>query len=259
MKAILTIITGLLLTASVQAQTNNKIVTSGKIEFEKRVNMYAVAVNELTDGNTGYAESEKRSLETYKKSNPQFGTLQSTLIFNNDKSLFTPIKPNVPLNNFYGNPIGTQPNTIYTDMTAKTLTAEKIIYNEPFLLKDSLRKITWRLTDETQDILGYTCRRANGIMLDSIYIVAFYTDKIWMSGGPESFSGLPGMILKVALPHFNVTWTATKVSLEPVSATAIVSPKKGEVVNSKQLVEKLKIASKNWGSWGKYEVKIFQF
>jgi GLPGLI family protein len=243
---------------SLQAQTNNQIVTSGKIEFEKRINMYAVAVNELTDAKTGYAESEKRSLETYKKANPQFGTLQSTLIFNNDKSLFTPIKPTVPLNSFYGNPIGTQFNTIYTDRTTKSITAEKIIYSEQFLLKDSLRKITWRLTDETQDVAGYTCRRANGVMLDSIYIVAFYTDKIWMSGGPESFSGLPGMILKVALPHFNVTWTATKVTLENVPPEKIVAPKKGDIVNNKQLAEKLKVASKNWGNWGKYEVKIFQ-
>jgi GLPGLI family protein len=257
MKTILTILTCLLLTVSVQAQTN-KIITSGKIAFEKRINMHAAAKNELTDANTGYAESEKRSLETYKKANPQFGVLQSELIFNDNKSLFTPIKPVVPLNNFYGNPIGTQFNTIYTDMATKTITAEKIIYGDQFLLKDSLRKITWRLTDETQDIMGYNCRRANGIMLDSIYIVAYYTDMIWMSGGPESFSGLPGMILKVALPHFNVVWTATKITLDPVPPTKLVAPKKGDVVNSKQLADKLKVASKNWGAWGKYEVKIFQ-
>ncbi len=257
MKSILIILTCLLLTGGLRAQ-DNKTITSGTIEFEKRINMHAAAKNELTDANTGYAESEKRSLEAYKKANPQFGVLRSTLIFNNNKSLFTPIKPEVPLNNFYGNPIGTQFNTIYTDMSTKSLTAEKIIYSEQFLLKDSLRKITWRLTDETQDVLGYTCRRANGIMLDSIYIVAYYTDKIWMSSGPESFSGLPGMILKVALPHLNVVWTATKITIDPVSETKIVAPKKGDVVNSKQLADKLKVASKNWGNWGVYEVKIFQ-
>jgi len=143
-------------------------------------------------------------------------------------------------------------------MTTKTLVAEKIIRGDQFLLKDSIRKITWRLTDETQEVAGYTCRRANGIMLDSIYVVAFYTDKIWMSSGPESFSGLPGMILKVALPHLNVTWTATNISSETVPPATIAPPKKGDIVNSKQLAEKLKVASKNWGNWGVYEVKIFQ-
>ncbi len=144
-------------------------------------------------------------------------------------------------------------------MSSNSVVAEKIIRGEQFLLKDSLRKITWRFTDETQEIAGYTCRRANGIMLDSIFIVAFFTDKIWMSSGPESFSGLPGMILKVALPAFNVIWTATKVTTDPpILPTAIVAPKKGDVVNNKQFNDKLKVASKNWGNWGQYEVKIFK-
>ena len=255
MKTILSILTCLLLTSGLQAQSN-KIITSGKIEFEKRINLHAVAKNEIGDGTL--SEFEKQQYDNYKKTSPQFGTLKGTLIFNNDKSLFTPINPVTPLPNFFGNPINTQFNTIYTDMTSNTMVAEKIIRGDQFLLKDSVRKITWRLTDETQEVAGYTCRRANGIMLDSIYIVAFYTDKIWMSSGPESFSGLPGMILKVALPHLNVTWTATTVSLESISPTKIVAPKKGDIVNSKQLADKLKVASKNWGNWGVYEVKIFQ-
>jgi GLPGLI family protein len=48
-------------------------------------------------------------------------------------------------------------------------------------------------------IAGFNCRRANAMIMDSIYVVAFYTDEILTTGGPESFSGLPGMILGVAL------------------------------------------------------------
>ena len=253
MKTILTILTCLLVTISLKAQ--NKVITSGKIDFEKRINMHAAAKNEIGDG--VMVEFYKQQYDNYKKSAPQFVTLKSTLVFNNDKSLFTPIKPETPINNFMGNPIATQINTIYTDMSAKNMIAEKIIYGDQFLLKDSIRKITWRLTDETQEVAGYACRRANGIMLDSVYVVAYYTDKIWMSSGPESFAGLPGMILKVALPHLNIIWTATKVSVENVSPATIIPPKKGDVVNNKQLFDKLKIATKNWGAWGPYEMKIF--
>ncbi len=57
-------------------------------------------------------------------------------------------------------------------------------------MQDSTRKITWKITDEMREIAGFSCRRANAIMLDSIYVVAFYTDQIPVSGGPESFSGL---------------------------------------------------------------------
>jgi GLPGLI family protein len=53
--------------------------------------------------------------------------------------------------------------------------------------------------------------------MDSIYVVAFYSDQIVVRGGPESFWGLPGMIMGVVLPHEYTTWYATKVYLEPKS------------------------------------------
>jgi GLPGLI family protein len=127
-----------------------------------------------------------------------------------------------------------QMNTVYTDLSANTRTIQKDINDEQFMLKDSLSKIKWRITGATQDILGYTCREAHGVMLDSVYIVAFFTDKIWVGGGPESFSGLPGMILKLVLPHEHISWTATKVT-EEVPATAIEPPKKGKPITNTQL------------------------
>ncbi|MEO8886544.1 MAG: GLPGLI family protein [Mucilaginibacter sp.] len=254
MKNLIITITCLLLTGKLFAQ-QNKIVTSGKIEFEKRINLHAVAKNELGEGS--FTEVYKQILADYKSKTPQFGTLNSTLIFNNNKTLFTPLTPDKPINNFSGNPINKQFNTIYTDLTANSSVAQKEIYGDLFLVKDSVRKITWRLTDETQDVAGYTCRRANGLILDSVYVVAFYTDRIWVSGGPESFSGLPGMILKVALPHENVVWTATKVTVEDIPPATILPPKKGEVINNKDLAAKLKVAMKNWGSAGPYEMKIY--
>jgi GLPGLI family protein len=255
MKNLFIILTCLLLTGNLLAQTKNKIITSGKIEFEKRVNMHAVAKNELGEGS--FTEVYKQILADYKSKTPQFGILNSTLIFNNNKSLFTPITPDKPLNNFNGNPINKQFNTIYTDLSTSSSVAQKEIYGDLFLVKDSTRKMTWRLTDETQEVAGYTCRRANGLILDSVYVVAFYTDRIWVSGGPESFAGLPGMILKVALPHENVSWTATKVTDEEIPLTSIVPPKKGDVIDNKNLQIKLKAAMKNWGSAGPYEMKIY--
>jgi GLPGLI family protein len=253
MKTILATLTCLILTGSLLAQTQ-KIVTSGTITFEKRVNLYQVAKQEMGDHPSPLS---LQSYEAYKKTAPQFGVMQSTLIFNDNKSLFTPIPTVTPIPNFNGNPIIKQFNSVYTDMTTSSNIAQKEIYGDLFLVKDSIRKMTWRLTDETQVVAGYTCRRANGLILDSVYVVAFYTDKIWMSSGPESFAGLPGMILKVAIPHENVSWTATKVTIESIPPATIIPPKKGTIVNNKQLIEKLKVAMKNWGSVGPYEMKIY--
>ncbi len=229
------------------------MITSGIIEFEKKVNMHAI-----TKGQLGNPPEEYRLQEIaeFKKTTPQFKSLMSTLVFADNKSLFTPT-PAGDYPNMYRNPMGLQLNTIYADLNTNSLVQQKEIYGDLFMVKDSTRKITWRLTNETQEIAGYTCRRANGIMLDSVYLVAFYTDKIWFSGGPEAFTGLPGMILKLAIPHENIIWTATKVTAQTVSAGAIVPPKKGTNITPKQLLEKLKVHMQNWGPVGDYELKAF--
>jgi len=190
----------------------------------------------------------QQAFDQYQKTQPQFKKLNSTLAFSNNKTLFTPIVPEVnanTANSFFGDiPMTSQRNTIYTDFSTNSTVNQKAIYEETFVVKDSLRKIKWKITDETQEIAGYTCRRANGLILDSVYVVAFYTNDIHIPGGPESFSGLPGMILEVALPHDNVIWRAVKVNEAPV--TAIVPPKKGKAVTNKQFMETFKSFTKNY-------------
>ena len=104
---------------------------------------------------------------------------------------------------------------------------------------------------------GYTCRRANALMMDSIYVVAFYTTQIPVSGGPESFNGLPGMILGVALPHENLSWFATKVTDMTLAPNAIVPPKKGKPMDSKAFKAVLQAAFKDWGSEAPFYSKAF--
>jgi len=83
--------------------------------------------------------------------------------------------------------------------------------DEKYLLKDSLQVITWRFTDEYRDIAGYECRRVNGATADSLYLVAFYTDQIPVSGGPVLAGGLPGMILGLAIPEIHINYWARQV------------------------------------------------
>jgi GLPGLI family protein len=151
----------------------------------------------------------------------------------------------------------TQNNTIYTDLQTETSIEQKKVFEETFLVKDSTRKIRWKITDETREIAGFTCRRANAIIMDSIYVVAFYTDKIPVSGGPESFTGLPGMILGVALPHENITWFATSVTDMTLEQKALLPPKKGKPVNNQGLKQTLQAATKDWGTWKDGYLKAF--
>ena len=154
-------------------------------------------------------------------------------------------------------PFATQNNTIYSDLETKTGVFQKKVFDELFLVKDSTRKIKWKMTDETREIAGYNCRRANAIMMDSIYVVAFYTADIPLSGGPESFNGLPGMILGVALPHENIAWFATKVTDMTLAPNVVVPPKKGKPMDGKAFRDKMQAAFKDWGAEAPFYSKIF--
>lgn len=236
------------------AQESHHFTVSGTVEFERTMNMYALIRKHITKDNESYMQA---LYDSYQKKNPQFKKVKSVLTFSKNKSLFTPvIEEDAPNNNFMQNtPITQQNNTIYTDLTTGLSVTQKKAFEQAFLVKDSTRKITWKITTETRDIAGYTCRRANAIVMDSIYVVAFYTDEIPVSAGPESFTGLPGMILGVALPHDNMTWFATKVTDMLIPANKIVPPTKGKSVNNKQLGDKLKEVMSDWGTEGQSYLK----
>jgi GLPGLI family protein len=257
MKTTKYILTGLLLLIinGLFAQ-NVHFTTSGTIEYTKTSNTYAMLERQINKDNEAFF---RQFFDEYKKTNPQFKSLKSTLTFSGNKTLFTPIEPETVAGNFFDMPLADQNNTVYTDLLTKTFTNQKKVFDATFLVKDTTRKIKWKITGETQDIAGYPCRRANGIMMDSIYIVAFFTEKIHVSGGPESFNGLPGMILKVAVPHENIIWVATKVTDVPVAEDAIQQPKKGKPVNSSGLKTTLFSLTKDWGDYGQLYLKGFLF
>ena len=225
---------------------STRFTTSGTIEYQKTVNTYAVIKKMYNNNLEGFVQ---QAFEQYKKTQPQFKTFKSTLVFGNNKTLFTPIPPETNSNTFFNMPIADQNNTVYSDLSSNTTISQKMVFEQTYLLKDTIREITWKITDETREIAGYPCRRANGLLMDSIYVVAFYTDKIPVSGGPESFSGLPGMILQLALPHENISWLATKITDSTIDDKLLTPPHKGKPLNRKELTLTLEDATKNWGNY----------
>ncbi len=116
-------------------------------------------------------------------------------------------------------------------------------------MKDTTRKIKWKITDETREIAGFTCRRANALVMDSVYVVAFYTEDILANSGPEMFGNLPGMVLELAVPRLHTTWVATRVDMVPVKDEDFAMPTKGKKVTSKELYETIQSSLKEWGKW----------
>ena len=102
------------------------------------------------------------------------------------------------------------------------------------------------MSDEKRTIAGMDCRKAVGKICDSVYVVAFYTEDIMVSGGPEMFSGLPGMILQIAIPRLNTTWIATKIDIVAPKESDFTISDKGKKVNQKELYDNLRESLKDW-------------
>ena len=235
---------------------NVRFVKEGTIAYERTINTYAVMERKMAKNDNAF---KGPMMEAFKKSQSQFKTLKSTLYFSKNQTLFKPTEDtSPPLNSFGVSSEFSQLNTIFSDLSTHQQVTQKNAFEETFLVKDNTRKIKWKITTETREIAGYSCRRANAIVLDSIYVVAFYTEQIPVSGGPESFNGLPGMILGVALPHENVTWFAKTVTDKAVDSKIMVAPAKGKVTDNKGLSATLLAALKGyWGEGSNAMLKMF--
>lgn len=180
------------------------VSTSGIIQFQKKVNNQAQFKNMFDD----QTPQGKRLIDNFTKMTEPFDTFYFSLEYADNNTLYKS-EEYVESRNILSEI--TAQNAVFTDLDQKHAISAMIIFDKKINMDEKTISIKWKLTDETRNIAGYNCIRANGVFGDSIYVVAFYTEDIALSGGPEHFNGLPGMILGIALPHDHVTWFATKV------------------------------------------------
>lgn len=230
-------------------------VESGKIEFEKRVNMFAKIKGRVTPDNV----LMQQVYDDYRRTHAQFVTSKASLSFNKDQSIYQTAGEFVPSSDFIGRePWVIANNTVLTDLRSDSITIVKKVFDATYTLREKQPQILWKHTNEVREIAGYECKRANGLIQDSIYVVAFYTERLVPAIGPESFSGLPGTILGVVLPHENVTWFATAVHVDrPDPIKAVVLPKNAEEIDRESLRRYLEKNMRNWGTYSDEALKAF--
>ena len=149
-------------------------------------------------------------------------------------------------------------NVIYNDYTTGTTISQKPVFEQTFLVQDSLSKIKWKITADTRTIAGFNCRKAIGILYDTVAVFAFYTDEIMIDGGPESIHGLPGLILGVGVPRLHTTWFATNVRIADDAAMKKVVPAaKGKKTNRAEMYGAILKAMKNWDQFGQKMLLAF--
>ena len=136
------------------------------------------------------------------------------------------------------------------DFNTGKVNIQKQVQGTQFNIADSMPAIEWKLTNENREIAGFNCRKAVGKIMDSVYVFAFYTDEITISGGPCSINGLPGIILGLSIPRLYTSYIATKVMVTAVKESDIkpaTSKKYYSYASLKSLIEE---KTKDWYSWG---------
>ncbi len=227
------------------ANSQQAFIATGKIEYEKKVNVY----KSLEDQMNGEDAQNTAWIDQMKKMSPEYAISYFNLSFTDSQTLYRPGKEYTgqKVNDWMKGPA--TENVVFTDISKGKTLSQKQVFENNFIIDDSIRKAPWKITNDTRVIAGIECRKATTIIMDSIFVFAFYSDQILCSGGPESFNNLPGMILGIAIPRLHTTWFATKIETTAPTTADMAAPSKGKKTTSKQLLDQLQSSMKDWGKW----------
>jgi GLPGLI family protein len=216
------------------SQIASSQITYGKITYERKTNLYKKFKNN-GDVKEWLKEEDKNKIDVFE------------LYFNDSLSVFMPQESDLVERMSWS----TTKNVVYQNYISHTRLTEKKIWGEAFLIADTVRSFTWKITDSKRSICGYQCRKAIWQANDSTRIYAWFCSEINSSIGPESFVGLPGAILGLATEDGGVIYFAKTIDIVK-SDVSILLPKKTKqkIYKSSELKAQLE---KEFGKekWGK--------
>lgn len=125
-----------------------------------------------------------------------------------------------------------------------------------YIIADSIRKMSWKVTGETKMILGHNCMKAtsqrmqesfrmtmdNGEakrerVMDTLNIVAWFTNEIAGSFGPEMYQGqLPGTILEIDVNNGRNSFKAIEITPK-VDIAKVKEPSKGKKTTTEEFAK----------------------
>jgi GLPGLI family protein len=227
-----------ILLASITSQAQTRFYSSIKVEFEKDINVPAA-----------YKDLDPEWFDRIKDRLPKNYITYHEFIGDSAKSIYKPGREVAVDPRIFYRPVADK-NVVYNDYKSGLTVSQKPVYEETFLMQDSLINIRWKITNDTRNIAGFECRKAIGIIGDTLAVFAFYTDELMVNGGPEGIHGLPGMILGLGIPRLHTTWFATKVEVVNVNMSEVTPSKKGKKVTRSEMLQAINNVLKEWGNYG---------
>ena len=232
----------------------------GKISYERKINMH----RNLPD-------------PQMKSMIPEFRTDKFELIFNESVSLFRSVvdeeAPDPFANAGGGGGGGMRFNfrmpsaNTFTDLAKQMQYEGREFFEKEFLIVDSLKQYKWKLSEETKTIAKQLCKKATTMITapqmrmrvsigrggenntdtaaantprapKETELVVWYAENIPVSFGPDSYNGLPGVIMEIDQDNGANVTTAVEVSTK-YPKKELVAPTKGEKMNRAQFQENM--------------------
>lgn len=107
------------------------------------------------------------------------------------------------------------------------------VLGKVYQVEDSIQAPAWKLLNDMKEVAGHICMNAywyDSLKMQSVN--AWFALDIPVSGGPERFCGLPGMILEVDVNDGGMLITADKIEPRKLSNELVVTKKyKGKKVD----------------------------
>ena len=212
-------------------------ISSGKITYERKTNLYKKYKND--DVQEWLGNENKNKVDVFE------------LYFNDSMSVFKPQDSDIRDRMSWA----TTHNTVYQNLNSNKRLSIKDLWGEKFYVEDTLWKRQWKITDSKRNIAGYNCRKAIWQANDTTRIYAWYAEELMPSTGPETFNGLPGVILGMATEDGGEIYFAKTVEVGPQPLTTLAPAKvKGKVYQTAEIKAKME---KDFGknAWGKEMIK----
>ena len=185
--------------ATTAFQLSHAQIKEGKIVYEQKIDLH-----------------RRMQDEQMKAMVPQFRTSKYELNFADNQSIYKiqEQEPDITENTGQGNIVmrfGGADAEFYKNFSTQKQVEKRELGDNDYIIEDSIRHINWKLVDETKILLGYNCKKATGKTERGSDVEAWYTEEIPVSSGPETFNGLPGMILQIDINKEEFVTTAVSI------------------------------------------------
>ena len=144
-------------------------------------------------------------------------------------------------------------NQYYTSIADGLSVDSRNLFGKDFLIEGERSPLKWKITGEQKQVGSYLCQKAT-FQASTQNIVAWFTPMIPVPAGPDSYNGLPGLILHMDFDEGSRQITATDIQLKELQADLITRPSKGEKISEEDFdklrEEKLKEMEEEFGGRG---------